>query len=115
MVGQRATLADYANLIKACFLLNEATNDRSFLVFAKELLDISINNFFDKIKNDFYFTNHNKNDLFVKTKSVLDNATQSSTGLMLENLFRSSMVFGSKEQYDYLNSRGGNRTSGAEY
>ena len=104
VVGQRATLADYANLIKACFLLNEATNDRSFLVFAKELLDISINNFFDKIKNDFYFTNHNKNDLFVKTKSVLDNATQSSTGLMLENLFRSSMVFGSKEQYDYFSS-----------
>ena len=58
VVGQRGTLSDYAHIIKACFLLNEATTDKSFLVFG------GAGDFFSvvlcQIANSKFLTSHAK-------------------------------------------------------
>jgi len=93
-LGGPGLLDDYANLIKACFIFNEVDVDKKKLDLAEMLLNVVLRDFFDEKLSDFCFTNNNFGDLFLKTKSVVDNATQSGSGLMVENLIRAYNVFG---------------------
>ena len=49
--------------------------------------------FYDKNICDFYFSNKKNSDLFMKTKNILDSATQSASSIMLENLYKNSFFF----------------------
>ncbi len=98
VLGPEATLDDYANFIKASFLMYEVVGDESKIEFSQRLIELVIEKFYDKKINDFYFANKDNKDLFLNTKNTVDGATQSASGLMLQNLYRGYCFFG-KEGY----------------
>ena len=97
ILGAKGLLDDYANLIRACFLLYEVSGDLEKLHVAKKLINFTKKNFYETNISDFYFTNKNETDLFLRTTNKLDNATQSGSSMMLENLIKSYYYFGNED------------------
>ena len=104
VLGPLGVLDDYANLIRASFFLYEVGGDNKKLQLAKNLLGYVKSNFYDEKISDFYFTDKESNDLFLKTTNRLDNATPSGSGIMLENLIKGYYYFGDKEDFMLLDN-----------
>ena len=102
VLGPRGTLDDYAYFIKLCFLLYEVEQKKPMLEAGKKFLEIAIKNFYDEESSDFYYSNKNNSDLFIRTKNSLDTSTRSGSSLMLENLCRAYIFFGT-EKYKKIN------------
>ncbi len=95
-----AFLDDYAYLIQAYIQLQEITGKGSYLLKAKELLEL-VNRYFSEEKTGYYFyTMKGQSDIIVRKKEVYDGATPSGNAVMAANLQYLGRVFDKK---DWLN------------
>jgi uncharacterized protein YyaL (SSP411 family) len=78
---------DYAHLINALISLYEATSNEKWLYKSKELMDYSLENFYDSESQLFYFTSKQDADLISKNLEVFDEAISSSNSVFANNLF----------------------------
>ncbi|RAJ75458.1 hypothetical protein CLV59_10972 [Chitinophaga dinghuensis] len=92
-----AFLDDYAYLIRALIALGEITGDLDHLYSARELTTFVTTRFSDDSGKYYYYTIDDQNDVIVRKKEVYDGATPSGNGIMVQNLWALSVVFGDKQ------------------
>ncbi|MBL7870912.1 MAG: thioredoxin domain-containing protein [Cyclobacteriaceae bacterium] len=88
-------LDDYALLAKAYINLYQATFDIHWLELSRNLVDYTINYFYDEKTGMFFYTSAQSNQLVVRTMELSDNVIPSSNSVMAEVLFQLG------EYYDY--------------
>ncbi len=89
-----AFLDDYAFVTDAYLKLFSISGDIAWLGLAELLVKQTINNFFDKDKNIFYFSDRNSDTLISKKTEMHDNVIPSSNSQMARNLFILSKING---------------------
>ena len=91
-------LEDYACLIEGLICLFEATGTVKWLKDAIKLTDKMIEQFWDDQDGGFFFTGKSHEDLIVRSKDFLDNATPSGNSVAAFALQKLAVLTGS-EQY----------------
>ncbi len=81
-----AYLEDYAGFIFGLLLLAEATGDEKWQREAIRLTDEMVNYFYDEAKGGFFATSSRHEQLFGRTKPVLDNPGPSANSLAIRAL-----------------------------
>ena len=81
-------LEDYAATVEGFLALFEANADRRWLELAEELMDQTIELFWDDAGSSFFFTTHDHEELIVRHKEHMDNATPSGNSTCCMNLQR---------------------------
>jgi uncharacterized protein YyaL (SSP411 family) len=76
-----AYLEDYANLIDGLTALYEATGTLKWLQHAVRLTDMMIDEFWDDQDGGFFFTGKSHEQLIVRSKDFMDNATPSGNSV----------------------------------
>lgn len=94
VAGIDGMLEDYAFVIWGLLELYETEFNSEYLVRAKKLSDIVINNFRDEEIGGFYFTSADSEKLIVRQKEVYDGAIPSGNSVMIQNLFLLSRYTG---------------------
>ena len=89
-----ATAEDYASLIRAALTLHETTGEAHYCSQALTWTAVMDRHFQDKSQGGYFLTADDVPGLLVRTKSVHDNATPSSNGLMVHNLVRLGVLTG---------------------
>ncbi|WP_299891421.1 thioredoxin domain-containing protein [uncultured Lacinutrix sp.] len=89
-------LEDYANTIEAFISLYEVTLDGKWLKTAKALTDYSLDSFFSKKNQLFYFTSNKDEPLISRTFEYRDNVIPASNSIMAKNLFKLSHYYDNK-------------------
>ncbi|MFC2167481.1 thioredoxin domain-containing protein [Acidobacteriota bacterium] len=89
-----AYLEDYAYTVRAFVDLYEAGFDESWLFLAENLADTMISQFWDDSFFGFFNTGNLHEDLIVRTKSAVDNATPSPTAVAAGALLRLGRFLG---------------------
>ena len=79
-------LEDYCFVIEAYTDLYQATFEQIWLERAKDLLDISIENFYDTERGMFYFTSKNSSGLIARKMELKDNVIPASNSSMAKSL-----------------------------
>jgi len=92
-----AYLEDYACLIDGLICLYEATGDLVWLRTSVELADKMIDQFWDEEQGAFYFTGTSHEQLIVRSKDFLDNATPSGNSVAALSLLRLSSLTGNND------------------
>jgi len=87
-------LEDYAFVIDALIGLYEVTANESYLYDAKQLLDYSLDNFYNSEKGLFRFKSILDSTLVSENYEVEDNVIDSSNSVMARNLYVLSIYFG---------------------
>lgn len=90
---QEAYVEDYTNLIWALIQLQEITGNSNYLLKAKELSEIVIQNFSDHQSNYFFFTAAHQKNILVRKVDVYDGATPSANAIFALSLQYLSVVF----------------------
>ncbi|MGE0658851.1 MAG: thioredoxin domain-containing protein [Reyranellaceae bacterium] len=90
----RATLDDYANMIRAALALHEATGETAFLGQAEDWTATVDAHYLDADNGGYFFTADDAADLIVRAKNANDNAVPSGNGTMLGNLARLFLLTG---------------------
>jgi uncharacterized protein YyaL (SSP411 family) len=93
-----AYLEDYACLIEGLVCLFEATGTLKWLQAAIKLADKMIEEFWDDQDGGFYFTGKSHEELIVRSKDFLDNATPSGNSVAAFALQKLALLTGN-EQY----------------
>ena len=83
-----AYLEDYAGFIDGLLCLYEVTGNVQWLERAVELTDKMIEEFWDEEDGGFFYTGKNHEQLIVRFKDYLDNATPSGNSVATDVLFR---------------------------
>jgi hypothetical protein len=96
--GSRATLEDYANLIKAALVLHELTGDSAPLADAERWAAEVEALFADEAAGGYFMTASDAGDLIVRTKHAHDNAVPAGNSTMAANLARLYFLTG-REDY----------------
>ncbi len=86
-------LEDYAFFIEAFIKLYEVSLDFDWLNFSKELVDYSIENFYNSKTGLFYFTSKKDQPLITRNYELSDNVIPASNSVMAQNLFKLSKYF----------------------
>ena len=75
---------DYACLILGLIDLYEASFEPSYLIAARDFMEVMIDQFWDDVDGGFFYTGRDHEELIVRSKNPFDNATPSgnSTGAM---------------------------------
>jgi len=81
-------LDDYAYLVHGLLCLHDATGDKKWLDEAKKLTDLMIEFHGDKDKGGFFYTSHDHEKLFARSKDQADGAQPSANSIALRNLVR---------------------------
>ncbi len=89
-----ATAEDYASLIRAALTLFEATGEARYLAQARRWTETVDRHFLDAADGGYFLAADDVSGLLVRPKSVHDNATPSSNGLMVHNLARLGFLTG---------------------
>ena len=89
-----ATAEDYASLIRAALSLFEATGRTRYLAQARRWTETIDRHFLDAADGGYFLAADDVSGLLVRAKSVHDNATPSSNGLMVHNLVRLGLLAG---------------------
>ena len=89
-----ATAEDYASLIRAALTLFEATGEDRYLAQARRWTSTIDRHFLDPANGGYFLAADDVPGLLVRAKSVHDNATPSSNGLMVHNLARLGLLAG---------------------
>ena len=89
-----ATAEDYASLIRAALTLFEATGEARYIDRARRWTEAIDRHFLDPANGGYYLAADDVPGLLVRAKSVQDNATPSSNGLMVHNLVRLGLLAG---------------------
>jgi uncharacterized protein YyaL (SSP411 family) len=92
-----AYLEDYACLIDALICLYEAAGDLSWLKSSIDLADKMIDQFWDEEQGAFFFTGTSHEQLIVRSKDFLDNATPSGNSVAALALLRLSSLTGNDD------------------
>ncbi len=87
-------LEDYAFVIQAYIGLFESTGQKLWLDRAAELLQYTLEQFYDPQKEIFYFTSNSQKELISRTIEIHDNVTPASNSVMALNLFKLSFLLG---------------------
>lgn len=82
-----AYLEDYAAVIQAFIALYEVTFDESWLTHAEALTETTLEEFFDKDEELFFFTSNTAEALIARKKEIFDNVIPSSNSMMATNLY----------------------------
>ncbi len=90
----RATLDDYANMIRSSLVLHETTGDAAFLEQARDWTTTLDAHYWDTAAGGYFFTADDAVDLIVRAKNANDNAVPSGNGTMLANLARLYLLSG---------------------
>jgi uncharacterized protein YyaL (SSP411 family) len=93
-------LEDYAFVIQAFVKLYQASFDERWILYAKELLNYSIDNFFDDREGFFFYSDKNAMQLIATKKEIFDNVIPSSNSIMAENLYLLGLIY---DNDDYTN------------
>jgi uncharacterized protein YyaL (SSP411 family) len=93
-------LDDYAALAEAFLWLFEISGDRRWLIQARELVESSLELFWDEEEGDFFFTSKDHENLIVRHKEHMDNATPSGNAISCLNLLRLSRLLGEQKYWD---------------
>jgi len=93
-----AYLEDYACLIDGLISLYEATGKLSWLENATRLSDIMIEQFWDEEDGGFFFTGKSHEQLIIRSKDFMDNATPSGNSVAAVALQKLGLLAG-KESY----------------
>ena len=88
-----AFLDDYACLISAYIHLQEITTNCNYLLKAKKLTELVIENFLEEETGYFFYTEKNQVDVIIRKKEVYDGATPSGNAVMAINLHYLSTIF----------------------
>jgi uncharacterized protein YyaL (SSP411 family) len=91
-----AYLEDYATVIQAMMALYEVTFDEKYLTVAKDLMDYTIDHFFDESSGMFFYTSNTDKNLITRKIDVTDGVIPSSNSIMALNLFQLSHHFSDK-------------------
>ena len=96
-----AYLEDYAALANAFLSLYEATGDASRFTFARELVEMMIERFWDEPTSAFFDTASDAAALIGRPRDLTDNATPSGTSLACEALLRLTAFTGELRYREY--------------
>jgi uncharacterized protein YyaL (SSP411 family) len=96
-----AYLEDYANLADGLTELFQVTGNAKYLLEAKRLTDLMIEEFWDKENGGFYFTANNHEELVIRTKDFYDNATPSGNSVAADVLLKLAKLTG-EEEYEHF-------------
>ena len=88
-----AYLDDYACLIHGLTDLYEASQDVAWLIAAKDLMDVMIDQFWDSTAGGFFYTGKDHEALIVRSKNPYDNATPSGNSAGAMALMRLGTLF----------------------
>ena len=92
-----AFLDDYAYLIQALIHLQEITADKNWLLHAKAITEIVLNNFSESGTDLLFYTTVSQTDVIFRKKEVYDGAIPSGNSVMAYNLHHLSILFDKKE------------------
>jgi uncharacterized protein len=81
-------LEDYGLIISALVDLYEASSDRGYLEFARELAAIMLEHFADRENGGFYFTSDDQESLITRGKAAFDGSTPSGNSAAVMALLR---------------------------
>jgi uncharacterized protein len=81
-----AYLDDYAFIISGLLELLQSKWNTKWLLWARQLADVLIEQFEDKTSGGFFFTSHDHEQLIQRSKSYSDDATPSGNGIAAESL-----------------------------
>lgn len=88
-----AYLDDVAHMALAAIELGRAIGEPAYQGFGKHLIQHMITEFEDRVKGGFYFTNGSHDDLFGRSKPVMDQAVPSPNAVAIE----ACLAYGERE------------------
>jgi hypothetical protein len=94
-------LDDYAYFIHGLLNVHDATGDKKWLDEAKALTDTAMKLHGDLERGGFYFTAHDHEKLFARSKDGYDSAQPSGNGVMADNLIRLGRKTGDVKYRDF--------------
>ena len=94
-------LEDYACLVEGLICLFEATGTLRWLQQAIKLADKMIEEFWDDQDGGFFFTGKSHEDLIVRSKDFLDNATPSGNSVAASALQKLAVITGNQQYQRY--------------
>ena len=92
-----AYLEDYGCFIDGLISLYEATGELTWLESAISLADKMIEQFWDEAEGGFFFTGKSHEQLIVRSKEFLDNATPSGNSIATLSLLRLGLLTGNDD------------------
>ncbi len=92
-----AYLEDYACLIHGLISLYEATGELTWIESAVSLADKMIEQFWDANAGGFFFTGDRHEQLIVRTKEFMDNATPSGNSIATFSLLKLGLLTGNED------------------
>jgi uncharacterized protein YyaL (SSP411 family) len=92
-----AYLEDYACLIDGLISLYEATGELTWIESAVSLADKMIEQFWDDDEGGFFFTGKSHEQLIVRSKEFMDNATPSGNSIATLSLLRLGLLTGNDD------------------
>ncbi len=95
---------DYAALCEALISLYEASANEKYLLKAKELMDISIEQFYDVDKKLFYFKSKNDEALIARKVDVSDDVIPSANSMFAKCLFILGFLFDENKYHDMVDN-----------
>ena len=84
---------DYASLCEALISLYEVSGDESYLIQAKKLMEISINQFYDSESKLFYFKSKNDEQLIARKIDMSDDVIPSANSMFAKCLYQLGFIF----------------------
>jgi len=93
----QAMLDDYAQMARAAVILFEVTGNHDLLAKAEGWVSVADRFYWDLDHGGYFFTASDAEDLLVRTKTALDNATPSGNGVMVEVLARLFLLTGKQD------------------
>lgn len=92
-----AYLEDYAFFIDGLLALFEATGELRWLEDARSLAEIMNEEFWDEEDGGYFYTGRSHEELIVRSKDFLDNATPSGNSVAAEVLLRLAVLTGNED------------------
>jgi len=92
-----AYLEDYACLIDGLISLYEATGELTWIESAVSLADTMIEQFWDDDEGGFFFTGKSHEQLIIRSKEFMDNATPSGNSIATLSMLRLALLTGNDD------------------
>ncbi len=90
-------LDDYAFLIESFILLYQNTFNEKWLTRAEKLNTLMLEKFYDKSKEEFFSTEKDNNELFIRVKDIYDNAIPAGASVAVYNLLKLSFYMNNED------------------
>ena len=88
-----AFLDDYALLAQAYTLLYEVTFDAHWLHVSRQLIDYTLQHFYDDATGMFFYTSNQSESLIARKHEIVDNVIPSSNSILANVLFNLGLLF----------------------